>query len=44
MRALWHIWQTALGEWGGAIRSRRALVLLVLEMLIGERRWKKTLF
>ena len=30
MRALWHIWQTALGEWGGAIRSRRALVLLVL--------------
>ena len=30
MRALWHVWQTALGEWGGAIRSRRALVLLVL--------------
>ena len=30
MRALWHIWQTALSEWGGAIRSRRALVLLVL--------------
>jgi len=30
MRALWHIGQTALGEWGGAIRSRRALVLLVL--------------
>ena len=30
MRALWHIGQTALAEWGGSIHSRRALVLLVL--------------
>ena len=31
MRAsLWRIWLTALAEWRGAIRSRRALVLLVL--------------
>ena len=30
MRSLNRIWQTALWEWGGAIRSRRALVLLLL--------------
>ena len=30
MRSLGRIWQTAIVEWGGAIRSRRALVLLVL--------------
>ena len=30
MRSLGRIWQTALWEWGGAIRSRRALVLLLL--------------
>ena len=28
--ALWRIWLTALAEWRDAIRSRRALVLLVL--------------
>ena len=30
MRSLRRIVQTALWEWGGAIRSRRALVLLLL--------------
>ena len=30
MRALGRIWQVALNEWAGAIRSRRALVLLLL--------------
>lgn len=30
MRSLKRIWQTALCEWGGAIRSRRALVILLL--------------
>ena len=30
MRSLTRIWQTALWEWGSAIRSRRALVLLLL--------------
>ncbi len=30
MRAIRCIWRTAISEWGGAIRSRRALVLLLL--------------
>jgi ABC-type transport system involved in multi-copper enzyme maturation permease subunit len=30
MKCLARIWQTALWEWGGAIRSRRALVILLL--------------
>lgn len=30
MRAIRCIWRTALSEWGGAIRSRRALVLLLM--------------
>ena len=30
MRAIMCIWQTAISEWSGAIRSRRALVLLLL--------------
>lgn len=30
MRSLYRIWQTALWEWGEAIRSRRALVILLL--------------
>jgi ABC-type transport system involved in multi-copper enzyme maturation permease subunit len=30
MNSLRRIWQTALWEWGGAIRSRRALVILLL--------------
>ena len=30
MKVLYRIWHTALWEWGGAIRSRRALVILLL--------------
>lgn len=30
MRSLARIWQTTLWEWGGAIRSRRALVIILL--------------
>ena len=33
MRTLYRIWQNALMEWTGAVRSRRALVLLALYLV-----------
>ena len=36
MKTLYRIWQNAVGEWTDAIRSRRALVLLLLYLQTGK--------